>query len=64
MLEGWAEHHPTHKAIFGEFLQVVQRLAGQLRLRLFHEVAVLQSDAQLFEYVGCHDRTGMLNGLA
>ncbi|WP_336946112.1 phenylacetaldoxime dehydratase family protein [Asaia sp. HN010] len=61
-MESWAEHHPTHKAIFGDFLQVVQQLQGRLALRLFHEVAVLQSDAQILEYIGCHDRTGMLNG--
>lgn len=61
-MESWAEHHPTHKAIFGDFLQVVQALQGRLDLRLFHEVAVLQADAQIFEYIGCHDRTGMLNG--
>ncbi|RUT25155.1 phenylacetaldoxime dehydratase [Asaia sp. W19] len=63
-LEHWAEHHPTHKAIFGDFIEVVQALRGVLNLRLFHEVAVLQSDAQIYEYLGCHDHTGMLNGLA
>lgn len=63
-MEHWAEHHPTHKAIFGDFLQVVQALQGKLALRLFHEVAVLQSDTQILEYISCHDRTGMLNGLA
>jgi len=63
-LERWAEHHPTHKAIFGDFLQVVQALEGRLALRLYHEVAVLQSDAQILDYLGCHDQTGMMNGLA
>lgn len=63
-LEHWAEHHPTHKAIFGDFLQVVQALEGRLALRLYHEVAVLQSDAQILDYLGCHDQTGMMNGLA
>ncbi|GBR54056.1 aldoxime dehydratase [Neokomagataea thailandica NBRC 106555] len=62
-LEHWAEHHPTHKAIFNEFLTVVQALKGQLELRVFHEVAVLHSDNQIFEYIGCHPETGMLNGL-
>lgn len=62
-MEHWAEHHPTHKAIFGDFLQVVQTLQGKISLRLFHEVAVLHSDAQILDYIGCHDRTGMLNGL-
>lgn len=63
-MEHWAEHHPTHKAIFGDFLKVVQALKGALSLRLFHEVAVLQSGAQILDYSFCHDRTGMMNGLA
>lgn len=62
-LEHWAEHHSTHKAIFDEFLSVVQALKGNLQLRVFHEVAVLQSDNQIFEYIGCHSKTGMMNGL-
>jgi aldoxime dehydratase len=42
-LERWAESHPTHVAIFGKFMQVVQALNFQLQLRLYHEVAVLAS---------------------
>jgi len=61
-MENWAEHHPTHKAIFGDFLQVAQTLQGRLDLRLFHEVAVLQAEAQILEYISCHAQTGMLTG--
>ncbi|AFW01778.1 hypothetical protein B932_2216 [Gluconobacter oxydans H24] len=41
----------------------MQALTGKLNLRLFHEVAVLQSGAQMLDYIDCHDGTGMLNGL-
>lgn len=59
-LERWAEHHPTHVAIFGEFMGIVRIMQGQLNLRLYHEVAVFAPDEQLYEYIGCHPRTGML----
>jgi len=62
-LERWAEHHPTHEAIFGGFMTIVQALQGQLDLRLYHEVAAFTADEQLYDYIGCHPRTGMLNGL-
>jgi aldoxime dehydratase len=62
-LEQWSESHPTHVAIFGTFMRVVQELNFQLKLRLYHEVAVLSSDQQRYEYINCHARTGLLNGL-
>ncbi|MCY0386991.1 phenylacetaldoxime dehydratase family protein [Robbsia sp. Bb-Pol-6] len=62
-LERWAESHATHVAIFGTFMQVVQELNFALRLRLYHEVAVLTSGQQRYEYVNCHARSGILNGL-
>jgi hypothetical protein len=63
-LEGWSREHPTHLAIFGEFMQYAQRLQGNISLRLFHEVLVLTPDQQLFEYVGCHPGTGLLRTAA
>lgn len=63
-MERWAESHPTHVAIFGTFMRVVQTLNFQLKLRLYHEVAVLESDRQDYEYLNCHARTGILNGLS
>lgn len=63
-LERWAESHPTHVEIFGTFMRVVQALNVQLQLRLYHEVAVLATDQQQYEYVNCHARTGILNGVA
>lgn len=62
-LERWAESHPTHVAIFGTFMQVAQELNFRLQLRLYHEVAVLASDQQQYEYINCHARTGILNGI-
>ena len=60
-LEGWSKDHKTHKDIFGRFLQYAGELQGNVSLRLFHEVMVLKSEQQIFEYVGCHDNTGMLS---
>jgi aldoxime dehydratase len=59
-LEDWAEHHPSHLKIFNEFLEMAERLGGDIRLRLWHEVAVLAPEDQYFEYVNCHSATGML----
>jgi aldoxime dehydratase len=42
-------------------MRVVQALEFNLKLRLYHEVAVLARDEQAYEYVNCHSGTGMLN---
>jgi hypothetical protein len=62
-LEGWSKSHKTHLDIFGRFLQYAKELQGQVSLRLFHEVMVLKPEQQILEYVGCHDKTGMLASL-
>ena len=59
-LEHWAEHHPTHLAIFGTFMHEMAPLGDAMQLRLWHEVMVLPAEAQSFEYVNCHDRTGLM----
>lgn len=59
-LEGWSKGHQTHLNIFGRFLNYAKELQGEVSLRLFHEVLVLSSEQQSLEYIGCHDRTGML----
>ncbi|WP_433599270.1 aliphatic aldoxime dehydratase [Nocardia sp. CA-135953] len=56
-LERWAESHPTHLRIFVTFFRVV---AGLEKLRLYHEVSVSDGKEQMFEYVNCHARTGMM----
>jgi hypothetical protein len=62
-LEYWSKSHQTHINIFGGFLMYAKKLNNVLSLRLFHEIYVLEPDQQLFEYVGCHEETGMVNAL-
>lgn len=59
-LEGWSKQHETHLDIFGGFLQYAKALNSNVSLRLFHEVLVLAPEQQWFEYIGCHENTGML----
>jgi hypothetical protein len=62
-LERWSKQHKTHLDIFGRFLQYAQELGGDISLRLFHEVLVLEPEQQDFEYIACHPGTGMLASL-
>lgn len=62
-LERWSESHPTHVAIFGTFMRIVQELQFQLKLRVYHEVSVLKPDEQEYEYINCHPKTGLLNAV-
>ena len=59
-LERWAESHPTHVKIFGAAMKYLQSLGPAAKLRLYHEVTVATADEQFFEYLNCHDRTGLL----
>ncbi|MDP2072796.1 phenylacetaldoxime dehydratase family protein [Hydrogenophaga sp.] len=59
-MERWSESHPTHIAIFGTFMRVVQQMNFQLKLRLYHEVLVAKANEQMYEYVNCHPNTGVL----
>jgi aldoxime dehydratase len=59
-LESWSAHHPTHLHIFGTFLKMAQKLGPAMKLELWHEVSVLPSAGQVFEYVNCHPMTGLL----
>lgn len=62
-LERWAESHPTHVAIFGAAMKYLKKLGPAAKLRLYHEVSVVRTDEQFFEYFKCHDRTGMLRSI-
>ncbi|EQL35888.1 hypothetical protein BDFG_02492 [Blastomyces dermatitidis ATCC 26199] len=62
-LEGWSKSHQTHINIFGGFLKYAKSLDNNISLRLFHEVLVLKPEQQLFEYLGCHENSGMLVSL-
>jgi len=59
-LENWAESHPTHVAIFAAAMRHLSALGPAAQLKLYHEVTVAAADEQFFEYLNCHDRTGML----
>ena len=59
-LERWSESHPTHLAIFGAAMQYLSKLGPAAKLKLYHEVTVARAEEQHFEYLNCHDRTGLL----
>lgn len=59
-LEYWAAHHETHLLIFSKFLKMAQQLGPAMKLELWHEVSVVPSVGQVFEYVNCHPRTGLM----
>jgi aldoxime dehydratase len=59
-LERWAESHSTHVAIFGAAMKYLSTLGPVAKLKLYHEVTVARADEQSFEYLNCHERTGML----
>ena len=59
-LERWAESHPTHVAIFGAAMKYLSTLGPAAKLKLYHEVTVARAEEQFFEYLGCHERTGLL----
>ena len=58
-LEHWAESHPTHLAIFRNFIAMLQQYQFKVDLRLWHEVSVLPA-GHVFEYINCHPDTGVL----
>ena len=62
-LESWAKSHETHLAIFGTFLQVAEQLGGNITLKLYHEVAVVNAEACVFEYINCRPNTGLLGAV-
>ncbi|ROL68811.1 hypothetical protein BK634_13580 [Pseudomonas chlororaphis] len=59
-LEEWARNHPSHLRIFNRFIAMAGQLGGDIKLRLWHEVAVLPTQGQVFEYINCHPATGLL----
>ncbi|PVI03301.1 hypothetical protein DM02DRAFT_612378 [Periconia macrospinosa] len=62
-LEYWSKSHQTHINIFGGFLVYAKKLNFVLSLKLFHEILILEPEQQSFEYINCHEATGMLNSL-
>ena len=59
-MEAWAENHPTHLKIFHAFLKMAEVFDGNLDLQLWHEVYTVAPESSEFEYVNCHNQTGLL----
>lgn len=59
-LDTWAESHPTHVDIFRVAMRYLASMGPAAKLRLYHEVTVAAADEQSFEYLDCHQETGLL----
>lgn len=59
-MERWSEGHASHLAIFDAAIARYGKYGPSNQLRTWHEVYVLPSYGQHFEYINCHDRTGLL----
>lgn len=59
-LERWTHTHPTHKAIYGTFFEMLKRYNYATELALWHEVSMIQSEDLQLEYVNCHPKTGFI----
>ena len=63
-LEAWSAGHATHHAIINAFMGLLGAFENASAVNLYHEVYVLKSDEQYYEYINCHPGTGMLPTLA
>lgn len=59
--EEWAKSHPTHLAILDRFMAMAGKFGEKLQLKLWHEVVVLPKEGCDFEYINCHNKTGLLS---
>ncbi len=59
-LELWAKTHPTHLAIYGEFMKMLEQFEFKTDLQLWHEGIIVDSEAAVFEYINCHAETGLI----
>lgn len=59
-MENWSERHASHEAIFSAAIARYKKYGSGNQLRTWHEVYVLPKHGQHFEYINCHDRTGLL----
>jgi aldoxime dehydratase len=59
-MEEWAESHASHTAIFGAAISRYRKYGASNQLRTWHEVYVLPAHGQRFEYINCHEGTGLL----
>jgi hypothetical protein len=59
-LERWTRSHPTHIAIYANFMKMVQEIGGMPDLNLYHEVSVIPAGGLRATYVNCAPETGLL----
>jgi aldoxime dehydratase len=60
-LEDWSKSHETHVAIFDRFMAMLAAHDFNVSLHLYHELFVTSRDNPAFEYINCHNRTGLLS---
>ncbi|WP_247779015.1 phenylacetaldoxime dehydratase family protein [Bradyrhizobium sp. 170] len=60
-MKNWAEHHPSHGAIFRAAMARYRKFGKKNQLRTWREVFVLPDQNQLFEYVNYAPGTGLVN---
>jgi hypothetical protein len=61
-LERWTHSHPTHMAIMGSFMGMVERFQGNPGLQLWHEVTVFPVDSLVGDYVNCSGNGSLMQG--
>lgn len=59
-MEQWAEGHETHAAIFKAAITRYRTYCATNQLRTWHEVFILPSAGQRFEYLNYSPDTGLL----
>lgn len=59
-LESWAEHHPSHLAIYTRAMASRRKYQDALQLRTYNEIFILDDENPKFEYFNCHPLTGLL----
>lgn len=59
-MEKWAEGHASHLAIFGAAMARYKKYGPINQLRTWHEVFILPKIGQHFEYINCHEKSGLL----
>ncbi len=52
-LENWTRDHPTHHAIMGSFMSMVEAWKGQPGLHLWHEITIFPAGTLFGDYVNC-----------
>ncbi len=59
-LERWTRSHPTHLAIFGRFLALLEKIGHMPAVNLYHEVSVIPAGNLTATYVNCLPGPGLL----